>query len=327
MREKVCCIYSSDEAFAVKLADYINSRHLLPLQVLVYTRKEAMLNSVSNYETELLIADGDCEESWFKDISDTVVFLNDGYEDFENSIARYQPADKLVKKVMAHMTGFENRPTGNRKAELGCIYSPATKCFKTTLALSMGLWSAKMGKSLFINLEQFAGLNNILSPEAGGLSQALYYFKAQGRQGLGKIISCTDQLMGMDYFYPVTCGEDIGELDNKEFIDFLNMLVESDNYDHIWIDVGNVYGNPWRLMEICDRVFMPEPLDYIGRRKVSQMENYLAASGRGELLSRFTKVYTPYDEKISGYDISCEMLLRPEWGAYVNKLIGGVNNG
>ena len=105
------------------------------------------------------------------------------------------------------------------------------------------------------------------------------------------------------------------------------MLVESGNYNYIWIDVGNVYPNPWRLMEVCDRVFMPEPLDYIGRRKVSQMENYLMASGRGELLSRFTKVYVPYDDKISGYDISCEMLLRPEWGAYINKLMGGVNSG
>ena len=69
MREKVCCIYSSDEAFAVKLADYINSRHLLPLQVQVYTHKEAMLNSVNNFETELLIADSDCNENWLTDIT------------------------------------------------------------------------------------------------------------------------------------------------------------------------------------------------------------------------------------------------------------------
>lgn len=327
MKEKVCCIYSSDEVFAVKLADYINCRHLLPLQVVVYTQEEAIINSTKSCEIELLIVDGEDKKEWPKSLSETVVYLNEGYEDTNASIARYQSADKLVKKIMAHMTGFENRMVGNKRAKLGCIYSPASKCFKTTLALSLGLWSAKKGKSLFINLEQFAGLNNVLSPEAGGLSQALYYFKASNREALGKIISCTGELLGMEYFYPVTCGEDIGELDSKEFIEFINLLVESERYDYIWIDVGNVYGNPWRLMEVCDRVFLTEPLDYIDRRKVTQMENYLMASGRGELLSRFNKIAIPFEESVSGYDISCETLLKPERGALITELIGGMDNG
>lgn len=321
MREKVCCILSSDEAFAIKLADYINNRHLLPLQVLVYTRKEPLIESVNNYDTEILIVDGDNDDNWYENISDTVIFLNNGYEDTADSIAKYQSADKLTKKIMSYMTGFENHKVGGKKTVLGCIYSPASKCFKTTLALGMGLWSAKMGRSLFINLEQFAGLNNILSDSSGGLSQALYYYKSQHVQGLGKILSSTDSLMGMDYFYPVTNGEDIAELDNREFIDFINLLVDKEIYNYIWIDVGNVYGNPWRLMEVCDRVYLPNPLDYIGRRKVSQMENYLVASGRGELISRFIKVDIPFNEAIAGYDITPEILLASDFGEIVNRLL------
>ena len=321
MREKVGCIYSSDETFAVKLADYINSRHLLPLQVIVYTQKEAALKSVERYETEILIADVQEELEWFKDITDTIVYLNNGYEDTENSIAKYQSADKLVKKIMARMTGFRTCATGDKRTRIGCIYSPASKCFKTTLALSLGLWSAKEGKSLFINLEQFAGLNNVLSSAAGGLSQALYHYKVAGRQGLGKIIACTDELCGMEYFYPVTCAEDLAELENKEFIDFLSLLVESNRYEYIWIDVGNVYANPWRLMEVCDEIIAPTPLDYIGRRKVSQMENYLVASGRAELMSRFKKVELSYNEAFAGFDINCEMLLRQEWGQEIKEIL------
>ena len=323
MREKVGCIYSSDETFAVKLAEYINSRHLLSLQVIVYTQKEAALKSVEHYETEILIADVQEELEWFKDITDTIVYLNNGYEDTENSIAKYQSADKLVKKIMARMTGFRTCATGDKRTRIGCIYSPASKCFKTTLALSLGLWSAKEGKSLFINLEQFAGLNNVLSSAAGGLSQALYHYKVAGRQGLGKIIACTDELCGMEYFYPVTCAEDLAELENKEFIDFLSLIIESNRYEYIWIDVGNVYANPWKLMEVCDEIIVPNPLDYVGRRKVSQMENYLVASGRAELLSKFRKVELSYNETFAGYDINCEMLLRQNYGQEIKEILRG----
>lgn len=321
MRERVCCIYSSDKTFAVKLADYINTRHLLPLQVVVYTNEDAVRKSTESYNVELLIVDGQDKPEWINELSDTVVYLNNGYNDEKDSIARYQPADRLVKKIMAHMTGFENRMVGNKRAKLGCIYSPASKCFKTSLALGLGLWSAKKGKSLFINLEQFAGLGNILSSQAGGLSQALYYFKTLGREGLGKIISCADIFMEMEYFYPVTCGEDIGELDSREFIEFINLLVECERYDYIWIDVGNTYGNPWRLMEVSDAVYIPGPLDNIDRRKVSQMENYLVSSGRGELLSRFNKVDIHFNEDMAGYDISGEVLLNSWWGSRINEII------
>ncbi len=324
MKERLYCIFDKSEQYAVRLADYINRRHLMPGQVAVYTSENALLRDMDKYEIELLmLADNVGDELLQSVNARIVVYLTDENID-GNCVNPYQSADHLVKEVMSYMPGLDViRNTTNKKSMLNCIYSPAGKCFKTTLTLMLALWFSRKGRSLYLNLEQFSGLGNILSDREGGLSEALYQFKAGKRAASGKIISCTGQLQGMDYFYPVTCAEDISELQEKEFLDFLNLIVESGVYDFIWIDIGTVYSRPWRLMEICDRIFMPLPQDYVGLQKVREMENYLAVSGRSELLSRIEKLSIPFDEQCLNKEISLEYLNRPQNGVLAERIMEG----
>lgn len=326
MKEKICCIYDENEKYALKLAEYINSHHIMPFKALVYTSKGSLQKCTDKYDIELFIVSGTLtKEEIFTISAGTVVVLFDKGTEFNtdfNYVSKYQPADHLVKEVMSYMSGFSKRnEMDTNTTQVCCVYSPATKCFKTTLALGLALNSAVRGRSLYMSLEQFSGLGKFLSSKEGGLSEALYCFKSGGADSVGKVISCTGQLSGMDYFYPVTCAEDISEMQEKEFLEFLNMIIDSGIYRYIWIDVGCVYNRPWRLMEISDRVFMPNPLDYVGVNKVAEMENYLMVSGREELLSKIEKVDVSYDESVAGYDITVELLQKRFMTELVRKLL------
>lgn len=313
MKEKICCVYDDNEKYALKLAEYVNGHHVMPFKALVYTSKEALQKCTEKYEIELLVVSGMLtKEEILKIGAGTVVVLYDlkPWEDSEfNYVCKYQPADHLVKEIMSYMSGFTKINEANTNiTQVCCIYSPATKCFKTTIALGLALYSASRGRSLYLGLEQFSGLSKLLSSKEGGLSEALYCFKSGGTNSIGKIISCTGQISGMDYFYPVTCAEDISEMQEKEFLDFLNMIINSGVYKYIWIDVGCVYNSPWRLMEISDRVIMPKAIDYMGANKISEMENYLMVSGREELLNKIEKIDVVYDETVAGYEITIDLL-------------------
>lgn len=322
MKEKMYCIFDKSEKYALRLADYINSRHLMPGQVTVYTSENALMRDADQSEVELLMLVNCVDSEVLDKVSPQItVYLTDEVTD-EKYVNPYQSADHLVKEIMSYMSGIGGMQTSlNRKCTINSIYSPAGKCFKTTFALMLALWSSHNCRSLYINLEQFSGLGKVLSDKEGGLSEALYHFKANGKQAIGKIISCTGQIQGMDYFYPVTCAEDISELQEKEFMELLNLIAESGVYNCIWIDIGAVYSRPWRLMEISDRILMPAAQDYMGQQKVTEMENYLIASGRTELLGRMEKISIPYIEEIWNREISFEYLNQPENGRFINKIL------
>lgn len=319
MRERICSIWSEDEEYAVRLADYINGKKLLPFKVMVFTDVKSLQENKHLYDIKLLIVDGDAP--WAEAFGcDTFVKLSE--EGTEGAVSRYQPADRLAKEIISYMDGYTVRNSKeNKNVSINCIYSPATKCFKTTLAMGLALWSAKKERSLYINIEEFAGLDESVFNSKGGLSQALYHFKAIGPRSIGKILSCTQQLFGMDYFYPVICPEDISELTDKELMSFFNAIAESGLYESIWIDVGNSCSMPWGILENSDRILIPKPLDFVGRKKVAQFENYLVASGRTELISKVEKIDIPYDEKIVGYGIDPEWILEPRKAAFFNSLL------
>ena len=45
MKEKICSIWSEEEESAIRLADYINGKRLLPFKVMVFTDEQAFFDS------------------------------------------------------------------------------------------------------------------------------------------------------------------------------------------------------------------------------------------------------------------------------------------
>lgn len=80
-------------------------------------------------------------------------------------------------------------------------------------------------------------------------------------------------------------------------------------------------------MEICDRIFLPNAQDYVGLQKVREMENYLVASGRSELLSRIEKLSIPFDEECWNKEISLEYINNSKNRVIADKILEGENCG
>ncbi|MCM1307070.1 MAG: hypothetical protein NC223_00560 [Butyrivibrio sp.] len=306
MKEKVCCILDSDENYAVRLTDYINERKALPYKALAFSSGAALEACRDKYEIKLLLEGGDGKADLELINPEVYIRLSEEENIGENQVYRYQSAERIIKDLASHISGFSRKYSQKRTAEIISVYSPATKCFKTTLALGIAAEAAKRGRTLFISLEQFSGLGRLLSGARGGLSDALYYYKSGKEAAFGKILSCADSILGFDFFAPAVCADDIAEQSDGEMTDFVYLLAERGDYARIIADVGCVFNKPWRLLEASERIIMPAPLDYMGRKKASEFENYLLLSGRSEVERNIFKIDVPYDEALAGYEITAE---------------------
>ena len=122
----------------MKLAEYINSHHIMSFKALVYTSKDALQKCINKYDIELLVISGVLAKDEIIGVdAKTVVVLYDAQADIGNDfnyVCKYQPADHLVKEIMSYLSGYSKHSvTDSKSTEVSCVYSPATKCFKTKM--------------------------------------------------------------------------------------------------------------------------------------------------------------------------------------------------
>lgn len=292
MKEKVCAVLDQNEQYAVKLTEYLNEKRMLPFRTMAFTSEAALNKCKEKYEVEILIVGEALNFTSMEEQDDPkIIFLTEKKSNpKEKSVCRYQSADVIAKEILSNIdVALSAYAESGRDVEVLCIYSPVGRCGKTRLSLELARLSSREVKTLYLNLEEFAGIAGILPDPGKGLSEALYFYKTAREQGYARVLSCTGTSQGFDYFYPVTCADDIGDLTVDELVSFVYMLMNGKIYQRIIIDAGSLVQKPWNLFLISDRIIMPEISDENGLKKIKQLETYLHLSGRSDLWDKIEK--------------------------------------
>ena len=303
MKEKVICIVDSNEKYVTRLVDYINGHKGIPYKAHAFTSADAFAEFAGRYFVELLLIDENECDRLPADISfSTLVKLVDKASVGENEIYRFQVADYLVKDILSFLDG--DKSIFSREGTICSVYSPATKCFKSSLAIGLAMNCAKRGKTLLLNFEQYSGLHNVLPCKRGGLSKALYYYSVSRNNMNGKILGCLDSTEEFDYLSPVGCPEDIAEISQEELVEFCKYVKEHGGYKYVIIDVGDSFTIPWGIFDISTMVFVPQAVDVMGRNKLSSFLNYLDKSGKSVYADKIRQIEIPFCNAMAGYEIS-----------------------
>ena len=324
MKEKVCCIFDENERYAVKLSDYINDSRILPYQAMAFSSEEALAGCIGKYDIEFLLAGKELGDE-ISESQDIHLYLRlvDRKEGNENEIYRFQSAENIVQDVVSHISGFSRNLGIKYGTSVISVYSPATKCFKTTFSLCLASVAAEKGRTLWLGFEQFSGLSELLPSPKGGLSEALYYYYVDGKSSYGKIAGCTGNIEGFDYLSPVLCADDIADIDSGEIVKFIDMVGKEGAYDRIIIDAGCLINRPWQLLDASEKIIMPKPLDYMGKKKEKEFENYLQMSGRSGIMGAISKAEIPYEESMAGYEILSSSLENRKIREFAGRFIDG----
>lgn len=191
----------------------------------------------------------------------------------EVQIAKYQCANEIIRQILEVYIRKtkENvmQSIGKERAKIVAVYSPIHRIGKSTFAIALGKECAKKKRVLYINLEEYAGME-----EKEGLNLGdLFYYMEQEDGNLGiRLQAAIGRWERLDYIVPIPICKDLKEISEQEWIKLLEELSCIGTYEVLILDIGESIQGLWNVLDICDRVYMPILKDSISQQKIQQYD-------------------------------------------------------
>ena len=165
----------------------------------------------------------------------------------EEAKAAHKPQKKTEEKYDAVQSDFTapKRKIGIRdepeESGLIGIYSPIHRIGKTEFALCLGEKISEKVPTLYINMEGYSGNDFYFKGEKNqDLGDLLYYLK-QERIDYGlKASLMTGQYKQLDYIMPISNENDLREVTKKEWIYFLDTIMDQCIYKAVIVDIETI---------------------------------------------------------------------------------------
>lgn len=283
MNEKNLVICDEEFRYANSLGENILKREELAFKVYTCSSMEKVLELSEDKTIHVFVVDDRYDSNERKSVGAQQTFVlskgmaADLLED-EYEIYKYQCADEIIRKLLE---GYEKKTGENvtrsihkEKAKLVAVYSPIHRVGKTQFALAFGQECARTRRTLYLNLEEYAGFGDA-AYEGMNLGDLLYYIK-QGHTNLGVQLQLAIRQMGdLDYIWPIPMATDLKSVSADEWRLLLEELLERSAYETVILDLGESVQGIFEILNICDKVYMPVLEDDISDRKIQQYEKNL----------------------------------------------------
>ena len=281
MSDKNVVICDREIRYANGLGENIAEREDLAVKVYVCSSFEHVLELEQAKKIHIFIVDEEITYAQRTQIGANQVFVltrgkvaDLGEEEW--AIGKYQCADEIIRQVFEFYVDRtkENvmRCMNKERARLVAVYSPIHRVGKTTFALALGRECAKSKKVLYLNLEEYAGME-VSQDTNMNLGDLLYYLR-QGNGNLGiRLQAPVKEDEGLDVVPPIPVVLDLKEVTWEEWEALITQLLENSLYEMVVLDVGESVQGLFPLLELCDRVYMPVLEDENSRRKLKQYQD------------------------------------------------------
>lgn len=328
---KILAVYDVDPFYTDRFVEYLTQRERIPFEAVAFTTLERLKAYLKEHRVEILLLG---EESVVKQLQTysvgQIVLLSEVETALAGeaypSVYKFQSSETVIREVMSYYTArSDNGDKALRKAQIYGVYSPISRCLKTSLALAMGQLLARQIPVLYVSLEQYSGLGELLGETyETDLADVLYLYKQDKDVGKG---ICLDHVVrnmgGLNYIPAVRSPEDLDALTGAELADFLQYLSGQGEYQIIVLDVGNGLGNPIPLLEQCSAIYMPVKEDAVSMAKVEAFDAHLAYLGKEELRARVKRLKLPFHVNFGRKENYVDQLIWGELGDYVRNLLRG----
>lgn len=302
---KTCVIYDENTSYGKRLFSGLLKKAQSQFNVMLFTGAQELKKYLKEAVPDVILVCEECFNDWIgKEYKGKLIVLtqeawiNEETEFNGRSccgIYRYQALDKIYNEIV--IKGDLKRSTQLKTMEIIGIYSPVSVVPRQSFALALSKVMSEKFKVLYINLEEFSGLSEILpSDNQYTLSDAIYFYRQSGMSARDKIEQTIKTTSGVDYIPPVVCSEDISNVGADEMADFIEKTGDMFGYEVVIADISSAVSQPWKMLESCRVVYTPVKDDYLSIHKMSDFENYYANIGMGHVLDRVSKIKLPEGE-------------------------------
>lgn len=328
---RIIAIYDDESLYAERFAEYINRKNQIPFTVVSFSSISGLRDYLKQQKVDiLLIGQGTKDLAEYRKQINQMMILHNGEPALPvpdcPAVYKYQSSDSIIREVMTLYEAHDPVPVAGDwggNCRIVGVFSPVNRCGKTAFSLIYAQMQAKECRTLYLNLEEYAGFSHIIPREGrGDLSDVIYYFKQHSLDRV-KLCSAVHSMGEADYIPPVRYPEDLDEIEPKELAGLLRQLGGIGRYEMLVVDIGAIGRAAAGLLGICDIIYMPVLEDRVSKAKVEEFKTYLELSQRTNISEKIQTVLLPQTNRNSSGDSYLELLLWGEMGDYVRQFIKG----
>lgn len=330
MGKGVFAICDPESMYIYSLMEYVQSRRGEEFDVQAFTGTDSFCAYAKEKKIEILLIAGRlmCEQIQELCIRKIMV-LSEGEQICElseySAIYKYQPADSLIAEVMDAYARVKEKPKAalfKPEVEVIGIYSPVKRTGKTSFALTLGQLLAGMKAVLYLNLEDYAGFEELMGKQFSGDISDLMYFSGSGKGNLlSKLGGLVQTINNLDYIPPAFSPFDLRSIKCEEWLNLIEELCAYSSYEVILLDLGEQVDNLPEILKRCGKIYMPVREDSMAVTKVLQYEKVMAARDMEEVFAKTIKLKLPFHSSFGKKENYVEQLIWSELGDYVRKMI------
>ena len=327
----VMAVYDVDPSYAARFAEVVNQKEKLPFEVVAFTSMERLKAFAQETPVEILLVSGSVSRAEADAVgAGRVIVLSDGEtaqtDPAHPSVYKYQSSDSIIREVMACYCERKTAVPGvlvKQKARILGVYSPIGRCLKTSFAITLGKLLAQEWPTLYVNLEEFSGLQALTHEEYKKCLSDLLYFYCSGSYSPLRLNSVVHTMDGLDYLPPVRYPEDLEQAGADQIAGLLRTIAGESSYETVVVDVGSCKRTGLEVLKLCEVIYLPVKEDSLSLAKLEEFDQYLELSGNGTLRERIHRLKLPYHSCFGRKENYLEQLIWGELGDFARKILRG----
>ncbi len=329
--KKILAVFDADEEYGKRLSEYLNRKESLPFSMICFTREDALEAYAAEHTIDMLLIQKSCETERIRELPiRKTIYLTEQHqlpdEVGNRYVYKFQSSDHVIRELMSCYETMDMQVMETIAAlhpvQIAGVYSPVSRCLKTSFALTLAQILAKNRQVLYLNFEEFSGLEYLLDRNfSSDLSDAVFYC-AQG-QLKSQIDSLTENWHNVDFLPPVRYPEDLYDADPRNVSALVQELARVCRYDVIILDLGGSVRLGPELFPLCSRIYMPVQSDPVSQGKVEEFETWMKLKNQTEVLGKVEKLKLPFYRPFGSQEMYLEQMLWGELGDFVRTLVKG----
>lgn len=347
MKDSICAVYDIEDTYAYKMMNIMSTKKGFPFRPMIFTKQDIFMGFLkANVTNALLIHESLFNETIQKcDINHIFILTEDKPEDkAENEtnnqtknetrnqtgnetgdisyLYRYQPAAKILDEIVTEC--FQSISIATTKAKIFGVYSPVSNVGKTTFSLALANEIGEQYNTLYINFEEFSGLGELLvESNNNNLSDVAYNYRSSKEKLKSEFLSMIGKMGNFSYIAPVKCAEDLAFITMDNWLEIITYLADEFGYEAVVLDISTVLKQPWKMIQICEKAYLPVRSDYMSLKKENDFETYLLSVGKEEIYNRLIRLTIPYDKTLVAGPDFLNQLADSQYADYVREIANG----
>lgn len=331
MKKPIFAVCDLEAAYAYHLMERSNGKPGMPFEMQAFTNIKSLGLYASQHEIWILLISAKAMCPEVKDMNIRKIMILSEGEIIEElaeypAVYKYQSSDSLIAEVMGYYSRQEAAADPlavmKKDVELIGVYSPVRRTLKTSFALTLGQVLAQGRTVLYINLEAYSGMEELLRKEFDtDITDLMYFVKEGNGNVIYKLNSIVQTFHNLDFLPPALSPYDIRDVTQKDWEGLLDEVVQFSTYNTIILDLDEHVEGAFELLRRCGRIYMPVREDHVSASKLAQYEKLLRRWDYEDIMEKTRKLKLPFHSSFGERGDYLEQLLWGELGDYVRKLV------